>query len=348
MTKILIIRFRRVGDSVISSSLCSSLKESFPDSEIHYIVNEHIATLYEHHPDIDKVISFTNEEMHSITAYIKKCRRIVKETKYDIIIDTRSTIKTLFFSIFSLGTKYRIGRSKKYNYLIHNHRVNNKYDGIRDNAQLTLALLDPLNTGYIVKKNPHFKLYYTTDEYNKYRGYMESKGIDFSKPVIVCAVTARLEYKVWDKEKMRTILERIINKYDAQLVFNFGDNKEKEAAQHLHQIMNNDPHIFTNIEANNLRELIALLANSNFFFGNEGGTRHISQALDIPSFAIYPPNIPLNNWLPNKSEKFQGIELKDVVSDASNYESLSYSEKFALIDIESVWERADRMLEKYI
>ncbi len=348
MIKILIIRFRRVGDSVISSSLCSSLKASIPNCEIHYILNEHIAPLYEHHPCIDKVISFTNEEMHNMTVYIKKCRRIVKETKYDIIIDTRSTLKTLFFSLFSLGTKYRIGRQKKYNYLIHNYRVNNKYDGLRDNAQLTLALLDPLNKEYTITKDPHFKLYYTADEYTKYREYMEAQGIDFSRPVIVCAVTARLEYKVWDKNKMRSVLEHIINKYDAQLIFNFGDNKEKESAQHLREMMSNDRHIFTNIEAKNLRELIALLANSNFFFGNEGGTRHISQALDIPSFAIYPPNIPLNNWLPNKSDRFQGIELKDIVLDISTYENLSFSEKFALIDANSVWKKADKMLERYL
>lgn len=346
--KILVIRFRRVGDATISSVICTSLRKSFPEAQIHYVLNESIAPLFKHHPDIDKLITFNNEDMSSLSSYIKKVYSIVKGQNYDIIIDTRSTLKTMCFSLLSPKTQFRIGRKKFYNPIIHNYRVNNKFDGVRDNTQLTLALLDPLKKAYNIEKIPLFRLYYTAEEYQQYREYMTAKGINFSKPIIVCAVTARLEYKVWDKDKMKTILERIIQKYDAQLIFNFGDDKEKESSKHLQNLMNNDPHVFTNIEANNLRELIVLLANSNFFLGNEGGARHISQALDIPSFAIYPPDIPLDNWLPNKSERFQGIELKDIVPDISIYKTLSYNEKFALIDVESVWNIADTMLEKYL
>ena len=61
-TKILIIRFRRIGDSVLATALCRSLKESFPQAEIHFIINENISPLYLNHPDIDKVITFSDKE----------------------------------------------------------------------------------------------------------------------------------------------------------------------------------------------------------------------------------------------------------------------------------------------
>ena len=47
----------------------------------------------------------------------------MKTERYDVIIDTRATIKTLWFSAFSLRTKYRIGTSKFYNHFFHNYRV---------------------------------------------------------------------------------------------------------------------------------------------------------------------------------------------------------------------------------
>lgn len=34
--KVLIIRFRRVGDAVLTSSICTTLKQSDPNIEIHY------------------------------------------------------------------------------------------------------------------------------------------------------------------------------------------------------------------------------------------------------------------------------------------------------------------------
>ena len=61
---ILVIRFRRVGDSVLAVALCHSLKLSLPSAQVHYVVNANIAPLYEGHPDIDRVIPFTEEEQH--------------------------------------------------------------------------------------------------------------------------------------------------------------------------------------------------------------------------------------------------------------------------------------------
>ena len=136
MKKILVIRFRRVGDSVISVAICTSLKKSFPDARIDYVLNDNIACLYENHPDIDRIIAFTDEENHHFLKYIAKVWRLMRTEKYDIIIDTRSTIKTMFFSLFSLSTPYRIGTRKRYNILVHNHRVDNHSDNSIDMSGL--------------------------------------------------------------------------------------------------------------------------------------------------------------------------------------------------------------------
>lgn len=37
---ILVIRFRRVGDSVLATALCRSLRQSFPQAQIDYVLNE--------------------------------------------------------------------------------------------------------------------------------------------------------------------------------------------------------------------------------------------------------------------------------------------------------------------
>lgn len=352
MKKILIIRFRHIGDAVISSTLCTTLKQSIPDAEIHFVLNEGIASLFKYHPDIDKIITFNKREVDNLGIYVKKIRKVVKEGNYDIIIDLRSTTRSLLFSLFSLGSKYRIGRKKSYNRFIHNYRIENRYKYLekkdKDIVELTLALAEPLKKEYDIKPNPYFKLYYTEEEYSEYRRYMEDKGIDFSKPVILCAVATRLDFKAWPQDKMQEILQRILNKYDVQLVFNYGNNIEKEIGEQLHRAMNNDERIFSDIEADDLRKLLVLVANSSFFFGNEGGVRHIAHALDIPAFAIYPPITPIITWLPNRSDRFEGVELGEIDPEAAADDKLSYQQKLSLIDVESVWTRVDKMFEKYL
>ena len=343
--KIIVLRFRRVGDAVLSSALCSSLRKTFPDARIDYVLNAEIAPLFENHPDIDRIISFEKEEMKDWKVYLKKVRQIMHAGKYDLIVDTRATLKTLWFSLFSLSTPYRIGRKKSYNRFIHNYRPGTQIDD--DEIGRTLRLLSPLEKDFKVQSDRNFKVCVTPEEKESFRRIMQSEGIDFAKPVMICAVTVRLTYKVWKPEYMKQLLQQIIDNYEVQLIFNYGGKEEESAAMRLQQEMSNPSGVFTNIKAGGLRELAAMLANSDFFLGNEGGPRHISQALNIPSFAIYPPETSKKKWLPNASDRFQGIEPEDVSGKAKD-KKLSYQEKFEFISVDEVWSRLKPMLDKYL
>ncbi len=343
---ILIIRFRRIGDAVISSVLCSSLKKTFPDANIHYVLNEGIAPVFYHHPDIDKFITFKEEEMKSLPTYVKKVRKIMKTTKYDLIVDTRSTIKTSWFCLFSLSTPLRLGKKKSYR-LFHNYST--KIDGLTDEVTKTLTLLEPLRKDYNIQDCREFRLFITDEEVMSYSSYMETKGISFEKPIILCAVAARVtkfnKQRMWDPDKMGSILHKIIQKYDAQLIFNYSGEYEKQIAYDMWEKMGKNDHIFIDIEAKRLRELMALCKLSSFFFGNEGGPRHISQAFDVPSFAIYPPGTDRAQWLPNASERYQGIQPRDLPTFEEN---LPYEEELGLITEQVIWERIEPMLDKYL
>jgi heptosyltransferase-2 len=342
--KIIVLRFRRVGDAILSSTVCSTLRKTFPDAEIVYVLNAEIAPLFEHHPDIDRVVTFSKSELKDMNVYLKKVRRIMHEEDYDMIVDLRSTVKTLWFSLFSLKTPYRVGVKKAYNLFIHNYRSDTAIED--DEIGRIQSILSSLEKKFEIRYERIFNVYVTPEEKESFRRTMEAKGINFAKPVIVCAVVTRLAHKMWDKKQMMQILKLMIEKYDAQLVFNFGGKEEEESAKQIHHEMNNHPAIFTNIKADRLTDLAAMLANADFFFGNEGGPRHISQALNVPSFAIYPPFIVKKYWLPNTDERFQGIEPEDILEDPD--EKLSYADRFRLITTEEVWKRLNPMLKRLV
>jgi heptosyltransferase-2 len=345
--KILILRFRRVGDAVISSVICSSLRKTFPEAEIHYVLNENIAPLFLHHPDIDRVIAFGSRELDRLPDYVRKVRSIVRENRYDVIVDTRSTVRTLFFSLFGFSVRYRIGKKKLYNRLLQNCRVDNHFDGTNDAVDMNLRLLSPLESVCPVCYERRFRLYVSDEEREAFRRYMQREGVDFRKPVVVCAVAARLRHKRWKMERMAALLSRMLERYDCLLVFNYGDEEERAFARQLHSEMSDDERVFSRIEARNLRELAAMLANACFFFGNEGGARHVSQALDVPSLAIYPPGIGKREWLPNACERFRGIEAEDVWGGALP-EGILFAEAFDLLTVDAVWEQLDPMLQRYL
>ena len=109
---ILVIRFQRIGDAILSLPICNSLKLTFPNATVDYVLYEEAAHLFYDHPYIDNVITIKNDERKNIFKYLKKVREITKK-RYDIIIDIMSTPKSELFSLFSLKTPLRIGRYKK-------------------------------------------------------------------------------------------------------------------------------------------------------------------------------------------------------------------------------------------
>ena len=56
---ILVIRFKRIGDAILSLPLCHSLKLTFPNSKVDFVLYEEVSPLFEGHPYIDNVITIT-------------------------------------------------------------------------------------------------------------------------------------------------------------------------------------------------------------------------------------------------------------------------------------------------
>lgn len=340
---ILVIRFRRVGDSVLAMGLCHSLRQTFPDAKIDFVINEGIHTLYEQHPDVDRVVTFNNDENHKPLLYLRKVWKTVHETRYDIIIDMRTTVKTLWFSLFAVGrTPWRIGIKKRYGWGILSHRVDNHAPGTGNRLQQNNMLMDPLAKIATLRKSDEFRLYARPKLVARYRDIMHEAGIDFARPVILATPTARLEYKVLPAESMKEVLRRIVRTFDAQIIFNFA-GKERDVALRYQHELDDDPHIFTSIEAPSLPELCALAANCQFFFGNEGGPRHISQALGVPSFAIFPPGVSKRIWLPNEGPHFAGISPDDFVSPEQQH-SMTYAERMAVMTPDRIWAQLEPLM----
>ena len=343
---ILVIRFRRVGDSVLSMGLCHTLRKSFPGAEIDLVINKGIDSLYRNHPDVDNVIVFDKEECDNLFKYVKKARETVKTKRYDVIIDMRSTVKSSIFTLFSLHTRYRIGRKKWYSGLLLTHAVDNRLPGSR--PEQNMLLVKPLEEVGEISYSTDFRLYVSDDEVASMCARMEKQGIDFSRPVLISAVATRVKGKAWPFEWMTTVLKNVISEFpQVQIIFNYSNEAEKETAFAHYNALDKDCHIFMDIHADSLIELCALLSNSSMFFGNEGGPRHMAQALGVPAYAIFPPGIKKETWLHNENDYNTGISPDDFVPFEQQQE-MEYNERMEIMTVERVWKGLSAFLDRII
>lgn len=339
--KILVVRFRQIGDSILAAPICTTLKKSFPNSQIDYVIYDHIAPIFEKHQGIDNVITITGEERKNIFKYLIKVWKITR-TKYDIVIDIMSTPKSEVFTLFSRGAKYRIGRAKKGRGYTYTHKIEEPKDA-KHKIDKFLKMLKPLEGEYKIDYTEDFSIHISDEEKKYMREKMEKAGVDFSKPVFAFAINSRVPGKVFDIEKMLQITKMIIEKLNPQIIFYYSPS-EKEFALKAHEKLGYDKHIFTNIETKDIRELAMLLKNCDMFFGNEGGPRHLSQSVGTPSFIIYRPYLDVKEWI-IADEKHKGAGPLDIDPNAEN---LTYEEQEKLVTPEFIVKRFLEFYNKYI
>lgn len=343
---ILVIRFRQMGDAILATPLLSTLRANFPDAQIDFVLNERIAPLFEGHPAISRIITFTDTERHAFLTYIKKVWHTVHQTRYDAIIDMRSTANTMLFALFSLRTRWRIGISKPYTWGIFNHRYPGCADDesmISHNLRLAEALLEERK-----EEERNISLSISEEEKLRFRSYMQQQGIDFSRPVLLVGVTAKLESKTWPENRMTAVLRRFIDAFPQwQLIFNYAPGREADNARRIydhlsdHAATSQSLPVYLSIEAKSPRELAAMAANCTAYFGNEGGARHIVHAMGRPSLVVCSPSASKVTWLPQDTDiPAIGISATDIRPDACR---LTPQQQYDLITVDRVWEELKKI-----
>ena len=152
MKKILVIQLKQIGDVLLSSPICNTLKTNYPDAQIDYIIYDYTFGVVENNPNINNFIMITNKERNSKKEFFKF---LMKLPKYDICINVQGKLEGALITLFS-GAKERISWNRKGWKIFYNKPVNAddliKISGIGNTIDHRLALLSPLKIlDYLVR-----------------------------------------------------------------------------------------------------------------------------------------------------------------------------------------------------
>jgi len=309
--KILVIRFFHIGDVLLTIPLCSTLKRSIPNCMVDYLVQDTCVPLLEDHPDIDHVIGLSQAERHNPLRYFNKARAITKKS-YDLVIDTTSTQKSELFSLLSLGARYRIGRYKKRRGFSYTHRLHEPVPK-KDKISQRLSMLQPLvEDGLPIEFVDKMSLYVTDAERQAKRSEMQSYGVNFQRPVFAFAVSSKLKEKQWPEHYMAQLAMYCINHYNAQVILFAGLAHEQVQVDKVFASTHEHKDVYAKIPVFGLRDLAALFANCDIFIGNEGGPRHMADAIGIPTVSVVSPHAKKHEWLPPESDRHRAVEWRDL------------------------------------
>jgi ADP-heptose:LPS heptosyltransferase len=116
--KVLLVRLRSIGDTVLATPSIVALKRFLPNVQVDILVEDWVAPLLDNHPHIDNVIVL---ERGGLVARTRAAREL-RSTGYDVVYNLHGGTTATFLTR-ATGARHRVG-FKTYQYAqLHNHQA---------------------------------------------------------------------------------------------------------------------------------------------------------------------------------------------------------------------------------
>ena len=96
----MLIQQKMIGDVLVSSLLCEHIKQHHPNSEVHYVVEEHTTAVVEQNPFVDQIILFKKEYKSSKSKFYGFLKSI-RASNYEVVIDVYGKLESNLITYFS-------------------------------------------------------------------------------------------------------------------------------------------------------------------------------------------------------------------------------------------------------
>lgn len=334
--RVLVVRLRSIGDTVLATPSLIALRRFLPDAEIDILLEDWVAPLLEGHDAVDNIITTGKSFTDKIKAALKLSGR-----KYDVVFNLHGGSTSTFLTR-ATGAKHRVGYQ--------NHRYSFLYTDVLSSpsdfwkrerthsAEQQLALLGFV--GVPVEDKPSSSLEITRDATASLARRLVELQFDTEGKVAVIHPLAAFASKQWAAEKFAEVIENLHEKGIRSIAV--GSQNERPELEKLRSLCTVPVWISENID---LPETTALLSHASLFVGNDSGIAHMAAAMNVPSVVIFG-SMNRDHWYPWTDAPAEMVFHELSCQPCPGYECKMYGEPKCILSVttEQVTAAIDRVL----
>ncbi|KAA3615407.1 MAG: glycosyltransferase family 9 protein [Calditrichaeota bacterium] len=290
--RILICRFRHLGDVIVSTPLIQQIRKSYPDAHIAYLTEEKFAPILERNPYLNQIIPATlhRNPFESHRAAFRRQIALIASLRageFDLIIDLFGSFRSALYAFLS-GAEFRVGGNPKAERMFYTHFQNHKapQESIVERYLNSLKFM-----GIKIKTQPP-EIFITKDERNSAYHYLRSKGLDPEQPIIGLHPGATWPTKIWDYTNYSQLAQKL-SQAGLQVYVTCRPGEENITKKIAGGWIG--PVIIGDILP--VRELAAVIKHFFIHVANDCGVMHLSASIGTPTFGIFGPGEP-HVWFP--------------------------------------------------
>jgi len=288
--EILIIRLRSLGDLVLETPAIAALHSWRPDLRISVLVEPRFAPVLEGNPPIGEII-FSRGLGETALDLLRR--------KFPIVFNQHGGPRSAMLSGAS-GSPLRVGWAGYQYSFLYNVAVPDAKEFYGTPAVHTVEhrISQFYFTGLPRGPIPRAQVFAQPDAIATVARKLAEKGIAADAPYAVLQPGARLPGMRWPVAKFAEIARWLREKHGLASVVNLGARDTEIAAEVRSEMQKCAVVLDAQLD---VRELIALIAGSRIFMGNDSGPSHLAAALQRPSVVVFGVTDPVQ-WRPWQAE----------------------------------------------
>src|SRR6266516_726478 len=289
VSRVLVVRLRSIGDTVLTTPSLIALRRFLPQARIDILLEEWIAPVLEGFDEIDRVITVDSRSVMSRA----RVARELRAARYDVVYNPHGGTTATLLTRAS-GVKHLVGFAHYQYSRLHNHVAPSSAElwGTfkLHSVEQQLALIGW--TGVPVTDRPRTRLAVAAETTARVTEKLRESGLDATRTFAVIHPAASYETKQWAADKFARITEELAARGLVSVAI--AAPNESAIVAELKKASEVSVVGLTNLS---LPEITALASRARLFVGNDSGIAHMAAAAGAPLVVIFGSS-NVTHWRP--------------------------------------------------
>ncbi len=306
--RILVMRYRFIGDTVLTVPFLRNLRSAEPHAYIAWMVAPGSSDVVQGIPYVDEMITWDPVTIHadsrgthgSLSAKWKFIRDL-RRRHFDKVYVLKRSLSSAVLAFLS-GAPERIGFDTEGRGVLLTTRVPYRHD--RHEVE---NFLDVLRADNVEVKDDFLEIWTRPEEEESMERKLAAEGITPSSRVAVIHPFSAVPQRGWPLENFAELVSRI-KRETACIPVVVGGPRDAGTLREMKHLFRDE--IVDLVGKYSLRETIALLKRSSLFIGNDSGIMHLAAAAGTPLVALFGPQSPVKfgPWSKKAKVIYKGLK----------------------------------------
>ena len=287
---ILVLRYRFIGDTILTVPFLRNLRAAYPDARIDLVIAPYSSDVLHGIPYVDNLIVFDPPTKHqdsrgqhrTLGAKIRFIRKL-RAARYDKAYVLKRSLSSALIAFLS-GAGERIGFDTE-----HRGFLLTKPVAYRKDQHEVQNFLDVLRQDGARVASDHLEAWLSEDEISFAEEFLARENCPSVARLVGIHPFSAVPERTWHGNRFVEVANALQEKAGVRILL-FGGERDMEAASDIAKRIIPAPILAAG--RTDLRQTMALLSKCSLLICNDSGVMHLAAALNVPLVALFGPQTP--------------------------------------------------------